>query len=242
MGSDLGSAADSGNESITADFSASPLTGEAPLTVQFTDRSTGSPETWEWDFGDGGTSSAKNPSHTYSRAGTYTVSLEAGNGVSSDSEVTKNFITVKEKPVVPVVEASFSANTTSGKAPLTVRFTDSSGGGPTAWKWDFGDSTTSATQNPVHTYSAAGKYSVTLRATNGTVSDDVTRSDYITVDGNGPLASFTASPLEGLALLPSSLLTLQPGARQNGNGTSETAANQPVKTLPTLIPEPGHIQ
>ncbi len=101
MGSDLGSAADSGNESITADFSASPLTGEAPLTVQFTDRSTGSPETWEWDFGDGGTSSAKNPSYTYSRAGTYTVSLEAGNGVSSDSEVKKNFITVKEKPVVP---------------------------------------------------------------------------------------------------------------------------------------------
>lgn len=201
MGSDLGSAADSGNESITADFSASPLTGEAPLTVQFTDRSTGSPETWEWDFGDGGTSSAKNPSHTYSRAGTYTVSLEAGNGVSSDSEVKTDYITVKEKPVVPVVEASFSANTTSGKAPLTVRFTDSSGGGPTSWKWDFGDGTTSATQNPVHTYSAAGKYSVTLRATNGTVSDDVTRSDYITVDGNGPLASFTASPLEGLAPL-----------------------------------------
>jgi PGF-pre-PGF domain-containing protein len=199
--SDLGSAADSGNVSITADFTASTQSGEAPLTVQFTDRSTGNPTTWEWDFGDGSSkSTAENPSHKYSRAGIYTVSLKAGNGITSDSETKNGYITVREKPVVPVVEASFSANATSGKVPLTVRFTDSSSGGPTSWKWDFGDGATSTTQNPVHTYSAAGTYSVTLTATNGTVSDDITRSNYIT-PGNGPSASFTASPLEGEAPL-----------------------------------------
>jgi len=202
VGSDLASAADVENESISAGFSASPTEGEAPLTVQFTDGSTGSPTSWKWDFGDGGTSSTKSPSHTYSKAGTYTVTLNVSDGVSSDSEVKINYITVEEKTVVPVVvTANFTSNVTSGKVPLTVKFTDSSSGGPTSWKWDFGDGKSSTSQNPVHTYSTAGTYSVTLIAANGTVSDDITKSNYITVDGNGPAASFTASPAEGITPL-----------------------------------------
>lgn len=198
VGSDLASAADGENESISAGFLASPLSGEAPLTVQFTDASTGNPITWEWNFGDGSSkSTTKSPSHIYSEAGTYTVTLTVSDGVTSDSE--DKSITVKEKIVVPVVTANFKSDVTSGKVPLTVKFTDTSSGGPTSWKWNFGDGNTSTSQNPVHIYSTVGTYSVTLTATNGTASDYITKS--ITAEGNGPTASFTASSLEGEAPL-----------------------------------------
>ncbi|AKB17623.1 cell surface protein [Methanosarcina sp. WWM596] len=198
--SDLGSAADVENESVVADFTTSPQSGEAPLTVQFTDTSTGSPTSWLWDFGDGSTSNSQSPSHTYSNAGTYTVTLTVSDSWASDS--VKGYITVKEKAIVPVVVASFSSNATSGKVPLTVKFTDNSSGGPTSWKWDFnGDGTIDSTvQNPVYTYSTAGTYSVTLNATNGTVSSELTKSSYI-YTGNGPTASFTTSPQSGEAPL-----------------------------------------
>jgi len=62
--------------------------------------------------------------------------------------------------------ADFTANTTSGQAPLAVAFTDTSTGGPTSWSWNFGDGSTSTAQNPVHTYTAAGNYTVTLNVTN----------------------------------------------------------------------------
>ena len=58
-----------------ANFSGSPTSGTEPLTVNFTDLSTGSITSWAWTFGDGGTSTAQNPSHTYTSAGTYTVAL-----------------------------------------------------------------------------------------------------------------------------------------------------------------------
>jgi len=63
----------------TASFTASPLEGPAPLTVQFTDTSTGSPTSWRWQFGDGSTTSKRSPSHTYVAAGTYTVKLTVSN-------------------------------------------------------------------------------------------------------------------------------------------------------------------
>lgn len=62
-----------------ASFTASPTSGTAPLTVQFTDTSTGGPTSWRWDFGDGGTSTVQNPAHTYQVAGTYTATLTASN-------------------------------------------------------------------------------------------------------------------------------------------------------------------
>jgi len=77
-----------------ANFSGSPTSGEAPLTVEFSDLSTNSPTTWDWTFGDGGTSSEQNPSHTYSSAGTYTVSLTATNAGGSDEETKLGYIMV----------------------------------------------------------------------------------------------------------------------------------------------------
>jgi hypothetical protein len=63
---------------VLADFTQDVISGAAPLTVQFTDRSSGRPNYWLWDFGDGSTSSQQNPVHTYSDSGTYTVTLTAG--------------------------------------------------------------------------------------------------------------------------------------------------------------------
>jgi PKD repeat protein len=77
-----------------ADFSGSPTAGTAPLTVAFSDRSTGSPTSWSWTFGDGGTATGQNPSHTYSTPGTYTVTLTATNTAGSDTETKTGYITV----------------------------------------------------------------------------------------------------------------------------------------------------
>jgi|GEM_PF-1244906 len=86
----------------------------------------------------------------------------------------------------------FTARPLSGTVPLKVEFTDLSIGPITSWAWDFGDGTTSTEQNPVHTYSAAGVYSVTLVVSDGTVSYTEEKTDYIYVtDGCLPGLSGT---------------------------------------------------
>ncbi len=80
----------------TAAFSGSPTSGTAPLAVQFTDQSAGSPTSWSWSFGDGGSSTAQNPSHTFTGVGTYSVSLTVSNADGSDSLTRSGYITVNE--------------------------------------------------------------------------------------------------------------------------------------------------
>ena len=77
-----------------ADFSATPLTGAAPLTVVFTDESTNSPVSWQWNFGDGEGSTEQNPTHIYTTAGVYTVFLEATTLGGSRVIQQNNYITV----------------------------------------------------------------------------------------------------------------------------------------------------
>ena len=77
--------------------------------------------------------------------------------------------------------AAFSASPTSGKAPLKVTFTDKSTGTPTSWKWSFGDKTYSTARSPVHKYTAAGKYTVSLTVKNAVGSNTKTMSGYIKV-------------------------------------------------------------
>ncbi|WP_095644518.1 PKD domain-containing protein, partial [Methanosarcina spelaei] len=92
--------------------------------------------------------------------------------------------------------AAFSASPTSGKAPLNVKFTDTSTGTPTKWKWDFGDGTTSTKQNPMHKYSKAGVYTVKLTVTNAAGINTATKADYIKVVTK-PVAAFSVSPTSG---------------------------------------------
>jgi PKD repeat protein len=82
------------NSAITADFSGSPVSGTKPLTVQFTDISTGTPTSWLWSFGDGSTSTSANPSHVYLEQGTYNVSLTVANAGGSSTTAKSNYITV----------------------------------------------------------------------------------------------------------------------------------------------------
>ncbi len=326
-----------------AAFSGAPTSGTYPLDVTFTDESTGSPTSWAWTFGDGGTSTAQNPTHTYTAAGVYTVTLTATSAYGSDGETKTDYITVTEPGVTTYVTASgetavtgsvsgsyaataqaddvrqtitevaytghprktysylehrwsfdlpaggdatfhleasrtanadgddflfeystdganwyalatvasgtetaysaalgalsgavtvrvtdtdrtwdnssydalsidwmafemgdvqpvaptadFAGAPTSGEYPLAVQFTDASAGDPTSWSWTFGDGGTSTAQNPSHTYTAAGVYTVSLTATNAQGSDTATKTDYITVTepGQGPTTMHVVS-------------------------------------------------
>jgi beta propeller repeat protein len=164
--------------SPVAAFSASPTSGSAPLKVKFTDKSTGSPTSWKWSFGDGKTSISKSPLYTYTKAGKYTVSLTVKNAAGSNTKIIKNYIVVNALKA-PI--AAFSASPRSGKAPLKVQFTDKSTNSPTSWKWSFGDGTYSTAKSPAHTYSKAGKYTVSLTVKNAKGSNTKTISGYVTV-------------------------------------------------------------
>lgn len=87
-----------------ADFIATPLTGTAPLTVQFTDTSSNIPTSWLWNFGDGSTSVEQNPSYRYQNPGTYSVTLRVENREGISTKTMQNYITVVPTPVGPYLE------------------------------------------------------------------------------------------------------------------------------------------
>jgi PKD repeat protein len=186
---------------LAADFSGTPTSGCAALTVNFTDLSTGTGiDGWSWDFGDGvGTSTQQNPLYTYNNPGTYSVSLTVSSSSQSCNDaVTKTgYITVNGGPT-----ADFVGSPTSGIEPLTVDFTDQSTDA-TGWSWDFGDGVgTSTEQNPSYTYTSEGTYTVTLTASNACGTDVNEKIDYITVDPCvAPVADFVGSPTSGTAPL-----------------------------------------
>jgi len=182
-----------------AAFVANQTTGTVPLSVQFMDASTNTPASWLWSFGDGAFATGQNPVHTYSSAGTYSVTLTVTNEKGATTISQTGYITVTKEAAVPA--ASFTATGSSGGVPLTVQFVDTSTRSPTSWVWSFGDGSYSTEQNPAHTYSTAGTYTVTLTASNAAGSDTTVESDYITVDPAEPIAAFAADVTAGTAPL-----------------------------------------
>jgi len=171
---------------------ASPVSGTAPLSVVFTDTSAGGNiTTYSWNFGGSeGTSDSPGPTHTYETAGTYTVTLDVTNPMGTDTAST--VIVVSESVAAPT--ADFTANVTSGTAPLTVSFTDLSSGDPTGWSWNLGEGEgTSTDQNPLHTYSDGGTYTVTLTASNEGGSTTATETITVSSGVLPPIADFTAN-------------------------------------------------
>lgn len=166
-----------GSNPIVANFTASPTSGSAPLTVNFTDTSSGNPTIWHWDFGDETNSTEENPSHTYYTPGTYNVTLNASNSYGYSWANKTNFITVNFNPLI----ANFTASPMSGNAPLVVQFTDTSTDFPTSWLWDFGDGSNSTEQNPVHMYSQSGNFTISLTVSNAAGSNTTTNYNYINV-------------------------------------------------------------
>ncbi|MEQ1677169.1 MAG: PKD domain-containing protein [Chitinophagaceae bacterium] len=145
-------------------------------SVSFTNTSVPAPVSSFWRFGDGGTASTINATHTYSAIGTYNVWLYNTYGNCTDSVM--NPITINPKPV-----ADFTAPvTTKCEPPLTVNFQDLTTGGAASWQWDFGDGNTSTLQNPSHTYTSYGSFTVTLIATTGFgCSDTIVKTDFVII-------------------------------------------------------------
>ena len=154
--------------------------GCMPLKATFTDGSTpgSSPiSSHQWDFGDGNSSSAQNPTHEYKTSGNYTAALTVTDDSGLTNSAEKTVIIPESQPPI----ANFEAAPAEGTVPLTVAFTDKSGKGShdiTAWEWNFGDDNTSTDQHPRHTYNQEGTYDVTL-----TVKDDCGKETSLTKSG-----------------------------------------------------------
>lgn len=172
--------------SLTASFTYSPASPLADQAVQFTDTSTGSPTSWQWSFGDGETSTSRNPAHTFSIAGAYTVKLTVANA-SGSKNVSKTIT------VVSGLAASFTYSPSSPLAGQAVQFTDTSTGAPTAWQWNFGDGSTSTARNPSHVFDGTATYTVTLRVSNNSGSKSTTRMINV-LPASTLIVSFTYSP------------------------------------------------
>ncbi len=99
-----------------AAFTGAPTSGSAPLAVTFTDTSTGGPTAWTWDFGDGTSSTAQNPSKTYAASGTYTVSLTSSNSVASDTATAVDYVTVGNPASIARQSISTTVNTTAASS------------------------------------------------------------------------------------------------------------------------------
>ena len=174
-------------ERAVARFSANPDKGIAPHVVTFDETSTGDIDTWSWAFGDGGSSSAQDPVHTYVSPGVYTVTLTVSGKGGTDTAT--GTITVYEKAV-----ASFRANPDKGPAPLVVSFDETSTGDIDTWSWVFGDGGTSSARDVVHTYAAPGDYTVTLTVSGNGGTDTATGTIMVFPP---PSARFSANPAIG---------------------------------------------
>ena len=169
---------------LFADFTGTPTAGNVPLTVVFTDASTGNITSWSWNFGSGASPATTNTqgphSVTYSTVGLKTVSLTVTGSSGSDTETKLDYINVWP----PVPATNFSATPRSAvAAPLTVQFTDESTSVITSWQWDFDNNGTvdSVEQNPSYTYTGTGRYTVKLTVTGPGGTDDEIKTDYIRV-------------------------------------------------------------
>ena len=197
--------------------------------------------TYSWTGPNSFTSSLQNPTipgATTAMDGTYTLTVTDG-GCTSDPVTTA--VTVNTAPV-----ANFDADITSGCAPLTVQFTDTSAGSPTSWSWSFpGGSPLSANTQGPHTvtYSSPGTYTISLTVSNDCGSDDETKTSYITVSEAPTASASSNSPVsEGADIQlyggPDSMITYSwtgPGGwtsnAQNDTRTGATLAMAGTYTL-----------
>ena len=158
-----------------ADFSLSASKGCKFDGIQFTDKSIGAVK-YSWDFGDGSGSKSQSPTHSFIAAGVYTVVFKVTNSAGcSDIDTVKKAVTISSP------QSNFTVSKTKGCNPLSVTFQDSSKSA-TKWYWDFGDSASSTSQNPSHTYTTLGTYDVSLIAENSIgCKDTLVKKSYISV-------------------------------------------------------------
>ncbi|HKQ39468.1 MAG TPA: PKD domain-containing protein [Verrucomicrobiae bacterium] len=208
----------SGTPTAVAD--GNPKLGVAPLNVIFSSAGSVDPEgtalTYSWTFGDGASSTAANPSHTYSADGAYTAFLTVSDGVNT-ARSGDIIIRVGNQP--PIVAAS--ATPREGQPPLDVTFsstgTSDPEGAALTYSWVFGDGTTSTQPNPIHTYSAYGNYTARLTVSDGRVA--VNSTDIIISVNSGLVAAYGFEEATGSATIDSS-----------GNNNTGALINGPIRT------------
>src|SRR5690554_668371 len=164
----------------TSNFTATPLNICLGEEIQFTDLST-SPGTiisWSWDFGDGSSASVKNPTHTYTNAGNFTVTLTVVDGNGAVPEVKVNFITVK-----PLPNPSFTPSVVGGcSLPSEVALSNIQPNSGVTYSWSFGNGTNSTSATPGNvTYTTPGTYDITLSVTDNITSCENTITESIDI-------------------------------------------------------------
>ncbi|WP_419211071.1 PKD domain-containing protein [Maribacter sp. X9] len=235
------------NAAPTAVASSDVTQGDAPLEVAFS--SAGSTDDvlikeYQWDFGDGSASSTEeNPVHTFTTAGSYTVTLTVTDGgMLTDTDT----LTITVNAVDGAPTAVASSDVTQGDAPLEVAF---SSAGSTddvlikEYRWDFGDGSASSTEeNPVHTFTTAGSYTVTLTVTDGGMLTD---TDTLTITVNAvdgaPTAVASSDVTQGDA--PLEVAFSSAGSTDDvlikeyrwdfGDGSASSTEENPVHTFTT---------
>jgi PKD repeat protein len=166
---------------LNVNFSADKTTGCSPLTVSFTNKTTGASANaiYKWDLGNGNTSALANPAGVYTGVKSYTVTLTVQDGSQTASKTVT--ITVNPEPVV-----NFSASVVKGCIPMNTTFTptiQAGSGNITSCYWDFGDGATQQSAlGLAHTYTQAQKASVIVTATNNYgCYTTVSKKNYVTV-------------------------------------------------------------
>ena len=218
------------------------------LAVSFTDTSTdagGSIGSHAWSFGDGATSTAVNPSHTYSAAGSYSVTETVGDSVSGTTSSKSSAVVVSAGGGTPIANFGFSVNG------LAVAFTDTStdsGGSLSGHAWDFGDAATSTSANPSHVYATPGTYSVSETVTDGVSGASSTKTSAVAVTssasnqllGNPGFETGSAAPWTATAGVLCSIGTCAGETANSGSwfawldgyGTAHTDSIAQAVTLP----------
>jgi gliding motility-associated-like protein len=213
-------------------FKSNITSGCFPLPVQFTDQSTavgGVINTWQWDFGDGFSSSLQNPAHTYHSSGNFSVTLRVRNSNNCLTTLSKSqFIKISSG-----VKANFSNNVPDNCTfPVPVNFKNlSAGTGTLTYKWDFGDGTVSTQLTPLHTYSNYGIFTVSLIVTNASgCTDTITKANEIEI--SKVKAAFTNADtvctLQPLLFTNTSSQATVSNKWSFGDGTFSSAIN-PIK-------------
>ncbi|MDD3493264.1 MAG: NosD domain-containing protein, partial [Candidatus Thermoplasmatota archaeon] len=184
----------------TAHFTYAPAAPTTGQSIRFTDASTdldGDIVNWSWDFGDGGTSQARNATHTYQQPGIKTVVLTVTDDRGSTAIISRQIEVANARPT-----AQFFFVPEEPRAGEAINFTDvsSDDGDVVSWHWDFGDGTASDVQNPRHVYEEKGTYNVTL-----TVKDnhggEHTTTQTITVKARSDTPGFTLLLVLGAAMV-----------------------------------------
>lgn len=221
---------------VHAFFNTNITAGCVPLTVEFTDFSTGG-NVHTWDFGDQNSSTQLSPTHTFMNPGTYTVYSYVNDGCGYDTASVQ--ITVYPSPVV-----NFSSMPDSVCINELFTFTNLSGNLASS-AWDFGDGETSGFTNPTHGYAASGTYQVTLTgaSVNNLCTASITKPVVVAVN---PVAIYTGTPMSGCAPLQVSFnnnstnATFQTWTYDDGNFSSQlspphTFTNPGTYTVKLLV-------